>query len=47
MFYRFRKNSVEFKLESLIKEFRFLPIIEVVENLDKAGKIPSIDFRVS
>jgi polysaccharide deacetylase family protein (PEP-CTERM system associated) len=45
MLYRLGKNTVKGKLEALLKEFKFLKLIEIIENLDSNGKIPSIEMR--
>lgn len=45
MFYRFKKDTVKSKLEHLTGEFRFLPLRDIISNLDKAGLIPSVEIK--
>ena len=42
MIYRFKKDTVKAKLESLTREFRFLPLNAIISNLNKAHLIPEI-----
>lgn len=37
--YRFKKTTVKPKLEKLTKEFRFLPLNEIIQNLEKTNQI--------
>lgn len=39
-FYRINKGTVKRKLSCLIKEFHFKPIIEIINDFEKHGKIP-------
>jgi polysaccharide deacetylase family protein (PEP-CTERM system associated) len=41
MFYRLGKNGLETKLDHLLKEFQFKPIIEIIDNLEINGDIPN------
>lgn len=44
-FYRFKKDSVKTKLENLTKEFKFKPLIEIIEDLDGKGIIKDISLK--
>ncbi len=42
MFYRLKKATVKNKLEHLLNEFQFLPLNELIRNLEYDGRIPEM-----
>lgn len=44
LFYRFKKNTVKGKLSSLAREYRYIPLRQIISNLGTAGLIPGINL---
>lgn len=42
LFYRFKKNTVKTKLYNLTKEFSFMPLKNIIRDLEERGLIPEI-----
>ena len=43
--YRYKKATVKPKLEKITKEFRFMPLIEIIQNLEKNNQVPVYDIQ--
>ena len=42
LFYRYKKNTVKNKLTKLTKEFRFMPLRQIIFNLESADLVPEL-----